>query len=89
MISQVKRTNSYFENHPIIITCNPPAFGSTPESKIAMTVPLPSYSGYLAKKFRTPVSFFGSRETVGKSVSPVVTAVILEVGFNGSDRGVY
>ncbi len=41
-------------------------FDILPESRIAMTVPLPSYSGYLVKKALAPVSFLGCRAHTGK-----------------------
>lgn len=50
-------------------TCMPGAPGSTPESKIAMTTPLPSYSGYLSRNWLTPVSFLGNSAQTGKLMS--------------------
>ena len=43
------------------LTWRPGAFGSTPESKIAITVPRPSYCGYLLRKEIAAVSRLGSR----------------------------
>lgn len=48
------------------LTCIPGAPGSTPESRIAMMTPRPSYSGYLVRNWVTPVSFLGSRPQIGK-----------------------
>lgn len=59
-------------------TLKPGARGSTPESKIAMIVPRPSYWGYLDRKDRAPVSFFGTRSSRGKDVSH---DVIIELNF--------
>ena len=47
---------------------------SSPESKMAMTVPRPSYSGYLAKNDVAPVSIRGCNAQTGKSS-------ILSAGF--------
>lgn len=57
-----------------VLTCIPGAPGSTPESKIAMTTPRPSYSGYLVRNWVTPVSFLGSRPQIGKlqSMTPAI-----------------
>lgn len=51
---------------PSLLTCIPGAPGSTPESRIAITTPRPSYSGYLVRNWVTPVSFLGSRPQTGK-----------------------
>lgn len=53
----------------VIETWNPGAPGSTPESKMAMTTPRPSYSGYLVRNCATPVSFFGNKPQIGKFAS--------------------
>lgn len=60
--------------HSLLLTCIPGAPGSTPESKIAMTTPRPSYSGYLVRNCVTPVSFLGSRPQTGKlqSMTPAI-----------------
>lgn len=55
-----------FVDSPSLLTCIPGAPGSTPESRIAMTTPRPSYSGYLVRNWVTPVSFLGSRPQIGK-----------------------
>ena len=56
----------------IIYTCKPAAPGSTPESNIPITTPLPSYSGNLLMKAETPVSFFGKRAQTGNSESVLI-----------------
>ena len=51
------------------LTWRPGAFGSTPESKIASTVPRPSYCGYLLRKEIAAVSRLGSRSWRGNALS--------------------
>merc|ERR1719153_248080 len=70
---------------PSVVTCIPPPAGSTPESKMAIIVPLPSYSGFLDRKEVAPVSFLGCRAQLGNESSELVLELIMT---NLSLRGV-
>ena len=66
-----------------IKTFNPGAAGSTPVSSIAIVTFFPSYSGYLVKNCREPVSFLGKSPWIGKSVFTEVA--ILSVVMSRDD----
>mmetsp|Transcript_443 Transcript_443/g.1130 ORF Transcript_443/g.1130 Transcript_443/m.1130 type:complete len:314 (+) Transcript_443:5249-6190(+) len=48
---------------PSVVTCSPAAPGSTPVSKIATTVPLPSKVGFSFKKWEALTSSFGMQQS--------------------------
>lgn len=51
--------NAHTLGLPSLVTCSPAALGSTPVSKMATTVPRPSYSGYFSRNRSAPISVLG------------------------------
>jgi len=63
-------------------TCNPGAPGSTPVSRTAIVTPLPSKLGYLLRKLKAPVSFFGTKLIKGKFSSKFGIPRYLNLSLN-------
>lgn len=64
------------ESFPIVPTSSPLAFGSTPESNMAIVTPSPLYFGYFLRNWITPVSCFGTKESPGNFLSTTTPAMI-------------
>ena len=64
----VKSVVSFHSFLLFLLTCRPEAAGSTPESKMAINIPRPSYSGNLLMNLSAPTSFFGSNASSGNSL---------------------
>ena len=75
ILQHFKFVNSWFRFSDVTNRLNTDKKNSSPESKMAMTVPRPSYSGYLAKNDVAPVSIRGCNAQTGKSS-------ILSAGFD-------